>query len=58
MIKKENQYLENLEDCFEQLKYDYEISQNKVKELEAKIEILKNLCRENFIEIPQLDEPF
>ncbi|MDO7786093.1 hypothetical protein [Desulforamulus aquiferis] len=58
MIKKEKQYLENLEDCFEQLKYDYESSQNMVKELEAKLEALKNLCRENLIEIPQLDEPF
>lgn len=32
--------------------------QNTVKELEAEIAALKNLCRENHIKIPQLDEPF
>ena len=58
MTKKEKQYLDNLEECFEQLQYDYESSRNMVKELEEKVEILKNLCLENHIKIPQLDEPF
>lgn len=58
MTKKEKQYLDNLEECFDKLQYDYECSQNTVKELETEIAALKNLCRENHIKIPQLDKPF
>ncbi len=58
VTKKEKQHLENLEECFEQLQYAYESSQTQIKKLNEKIEILKNHCRENFIKIPQLDEPF
>ena len=57
MTKKEQEYLENLEDCFAQLLSSYESAQVEIKDLKANIEILKEVCRDNFINIPDLDGP-
>lgn len=57
MTEKEREYLENLEECFFQLRSSYECSQNEIKELKVNIEILKEVCLDNFIEIPNLDGP-
>lgn len=56
MTKKEHEYLANLEECFNQLRSAYECSQDEIKELRVDIEILKEICHRNFIEIPDLDE--
>ena len=57
MTKKEQEYLKNLEECFFQLRSSYECAQSEIKELKVNIEILKEVCRDNFIEIPNLDGP-
>jgi hypothetical protein len=57
MTKKEQDYLENLEECFYQLLSSYEYSQIKIKDLESTINFLKELCKNNFIEIPDIDSP-
>jgi len=57
MTKKEQEYLKNLEECFFQLRCSYECSQGEIKDLKVKIEILKEVCQDNFIEIPDLDGP-
>jgi S-adenosylmethionine/arginine decarboxylase-like enzyme len=61
MTKKEKEYLEELEGCFEQLKIAYNCAQDKINELKAIIEILEKTCRKHSIEIPVIDddpEPF
>ena len=58
MTKKEKIYLENLEECFEQLQYAYESAHNEIKELKENTEVLEKLCQEHFIKIPELGEPF
>ncbi len=57
MTKKEKKYLEDLEDCFEQLKSSYNSEQKEMNKLRAHIEVLAQACREHFIEIPDIDEP-
>ena len=57
MTKKEQEYLENLEECFAQLRSSYESSHDEIKNLKFNIEILKELCHDNFIEVPDLDGP-
>ena len=57
MTKKEQEYLENLEECFFQLRSAYECAQSEIKELKVNIEILKEVCLDNFIEIPNFDGP-
>lgn len=57
MTKKEKEYLEDLEGCFEQLKIAYNCAQDEINELKATIEVLKTKCGKHFIEIPAMDEP-
>lgn len=57
MTKNEREHLEKLEECFDQLRSVYNDAQDEIKELNAYIEILKELCNENYVTIPPLHEP-
>jgi hypothetical protein len=57
MTKKERQYLENLEECFEQVKSAYTDAKVEISELTAYIEVLEELCRQHSIENPDFQEP-
>ena len=57
MTKVERKYLENYEVCFEQLRSAYSFSQDENKKLKVYIEFLKELCHNNFVDIPVLNEP-
>lgn len=57
MTKREREYLENLEECFEQVKSAYNDVKVEINELSSYIEILKNLCKQHSIEVPDFQEP-
>lgn len=57
MTKKKRQYLENLEDCFEQVKSSYTGAKIEINELTAYIKVLEELIKEHSIEIPKSKNP-
>ena len=57
MSKKFHKYINDLEESFEQLRSTYESAQVEIKKLKLNIAFLKELCRENNINIPTVDEP-
>jgi hypothetical protein len=56
LTKKDRESLEYLEEILCQLDSAYNSAQDEIKELKAHIEILKDLCKINSIEIPKFEE--
>lgn len=57
MSKNEQNCLDNLEECFDKLLFDYNNAQDEIKKLKEYIELLTSICNDNYIEIPPIDEP-
>ena len=56
LTKKDSERLEYLEEILCQLDSAYNSAQDEIKELKAHIVILKDLCKINSIEIPEVEE--
>jgi len=50
MTKKDQEYLERLEDCFAQLQSDYLSAQDEIRNLQLKLENAKKTCPAYFKE--------
>ena len=56
MIKKEREHLEHVEECFDQLRSAYDCAQDQIEKLKSYIQVLEELCHENFVKIPNQNE--
>lgn len=56
-MQNSKQDYKHLEECFEQLQGAYKSAIEEIKLLKMDIEILKEVCYDNYIEVPELGGP-
>lgn len=57
MSNNEREYQMNLEDCFCELKHQYQYVLDENKKLQDYIELITDLCKKHNVEFPPFEEP-
>lgn len=57
MSNQDREYLLRMEECFCELKDHYQAVLDENKQLQDYIDLLTDLCKKHYVEIPPFEEP-